>query len=350
MFFSDEINKKNKIDVEEISSFLKGYDVKYDYPEKTFVIRDKGSIISTGSLDGNVLKYFFTDCNYKGEGTISIIYNSLLNYLIEKGNTSYFVFTTPANKEIFSSLGLDLIYETKEVTLLEGGFSSYPSWIKSVKDQSFIDKNSKDKDEYINKKSIRGSIVMNCNPMTLGHLYLIEKAIEEADELIIFVVEEDKSVFPFKDRLKIMKEELKNYKNIKLVPSGPYIISSATFPTYFLKEEDDKLDIYTKLDASIFGEKIAKDLGINIRFLGTEPTDTVTRTYNKNIQRVLEDFNIQVKVIGRKELQGDIISASKVRNLLKQGKKEEAYTYLPDSTIDFLETEKGREIIDNIKI
>lgn len=339
MFFSDEINKNNKMDIEDIGEFLNKFNVKYDFPEKTFVIRDKGTIISTGSIEGNVLKYFFTDCNYKGQGTISIIYNSLLNYLIEKGHVSYFVFTTPTNKELFSSLGLNPVYETRDVSLLEGGFYSYKSWIKSVKD-SLNDKKNSDK--------VRGSIVMNCNPMTLGHVYLIEKAIEEVDELIIFLVEEDSSVFSFVHRWNIINQEFKNNKRIKIVPSGPYIISRATFPTYFLKEEDDKLDIYTRLDAGIFGEKIAKDLGIDIRFLGTEPTDLVTRTYNKNIRYVLEEFNIKVKVYDRKEFQGQIISASNVRKLLSKGQVKEAYNYTPKSTIAFLESEKGKKIVDKL--
>lgn len=36
----------------------------------------------------------------------------------------------------------------------------------------------------------------------------MEKALDEVDELLIFVVEEDKSVFPFKDRFGILQ---KNY-------------------------------------------------------------------------------------------------------------------------------------------
>ena len=37
---------------------------------------------------------------------------------------------------------------------------------------------------------------MNCNPFTLGHKYIVEKAARENDNVIIFVVEEDKSSFP----------------------------------------------------------------------------------------------------------------------------------------------------------
>lgn len=357
MYFSDAINKNNKMDIKDIEDFLNRFDVKYDYPEKTFVIRDKGRIISTGSIDGNVLKYFFTDCNYKGEGTISVIYNSLLNYLIDKGEASYFVFTSPKNKEIFSSLGLDLVEDTEDVSLLEGGFYNYKKWINEVENRLEIKDDLKKKEESSkenlktkdSKKYKLGSIVVNCNPMTLGHKYLIEKALDLVDELIVFLVEEDRSDFSFEDRWSIINKEFKNNKRVKIIPSGPYIISRATFPTYFLKEEDDKLDIYTRLDASIFGKKISKDLGIDIRFLGTEPIDTLTRTYNKNIKNILEGLNIKVEVVERKSFQGEIISASKVRRLLASDKPQEAYKYLPQSTIEFLESVKGIELIKKLQ-
>ena len=338
MFFSDEINKKNKLDIRDISSFLKDFHVDYDFPEKTFVIRDKGKIVSTGSVDGNILKYFFTAPEYKGEGTISIIYNSLLNYIIENGHNSYFVFTTPNNKNIFQSLGLNCVHQTSDVALLEGGFYNYDRWIKGIKARL----------EEKDKAETRGAIVMNCNPMTLGHKFLIDKALEEVDSLLIFVVEEDKSVFPFENRWQIMKAELKAYTNIELIASGPYIISQATFPTYFLKEQDDKLDIYTRLDAGIFGQKIAKDLEIDKRFLGTEPTDKVTAKYNENIKDILEKAGIEVKIVNRVEMDGKAVSASTIRALLKEGKEEKAYKYLPKATIKFLESEKGREIINKL--
>src|SRR5699024_11826575 len=112
-------------------------------------------------------------------------------------------------------------------------------------------------------KGTRPSIFMNCNPMTKEHKYLINQTLKKVDDIIIFVVEEDKSVFPFKYRFNIMKDELKNLDNVELVKGGPYIISQGTFPTYFIKEKDEMLSTYTELDGSIFGDKIAKDLEID---------------------------------------------------------------------------------------
>ena len=337
MYFSDEINFNNKNDIEEIKEYLKINHVDYNLPDKTFVIRDNGKIIGTGSADGNILKYFFSKDEYQGQGLMGIIYNSLLNYLFEIGFNSFFVFTLPCNKDIFKSLGLKEVYSTNRVSLFEGGFYNYGKWINEVK-KSINEKNG-----------IRGSIVVNCNPMTLGHKYLIEKALEKVDDLLVFVVEEDSSIFPFKDRYNIVKDELKDYKNIFVIKGGPYIISRGTFPTYFIKKKDEMLDIYTELDGSIFAKKIALDLEIDLRFFGEEPIDIVTLNYNNTLKSILEDNLISVEIIKRKELDNIIISASYVRELLRQGNIQQAFNFLPRQTIEYLESPEGKKIIDKLR-
>lgn len=337
MFFSDEINFNNAKDIEEIKEYLKINSVDYNHPDKTFVIRDKGQIIATGSADGNILKYFFSKEDYQGQGLMGIIYNSLLNHLLESGHDSFFVFTSPCNKTIFQSLGLKEVYSTKRVSLFEGGFYNYQKWIKGVQEHLKI------------KQGIRGAMVVNCNPMTLGHKYLIQTALEEVEDLLVFVVEEDSSIFPFIDRYNIVKEELKDYKNVRVIKGGPYIISRGTFPTYFIKKKDEMLDIYTELDGSIFAKKIAQDLEIDIRFFGEEPRDIVTQNYNNTLKSILEDNSIDVKIIKRKEIDNTIISASYVRNLLKDNNVEEAYIFLPKATIDYLQSEEGQKIVKEIQ-
>lgn len=337
MFFSDEINLKNPKEVEEIKAFLKIFNVDFDFPDKTYVIRVDGDIIATGSASGNILKYFFAKCTYSGQGAIGIIYNSLLEYMIQMGYSSYFIFTTPNNKTIFESLGLNEVFSTDRVILLEGGFYNYNNWIDKVK--KIVGE----------KRGKRGAIIVNCNPMTLGHKYLITKALEEVDELLIFVVEEDLSIFPFEARYNILVNEFKLDKRVKILKGGPYIISRGTFPTYFIKQKDEMLEIYTELDAKIFAKKIAKDLDIEIRFLGSEPKDIVTLAYNESLKEILENEDIDVKIITRIESDNRPISASYVRALLKTGKIDNAYMLLPNSTIEFLKSELGIDVINRIK-
>jgi len=78
---------------------------------------------------------------------------------------------------------------------------------------------------------------MNCNPFTLRHRYLIEKALEQCGYLIIFVVQEDKSAFPFEDRLRLVREGTADLDHVAVIPSGKFVLSSLTFSEYFNKAE-----------------------------------------------------------------------------------------------------------------
>lgn len=337
MLTSNFVNKRNNFEIKEIWNYLQTHGVVYDNPEVSVVVRDQGKIIGTGSLDGKVMKYFFLEDDYKGQGILAQIYNMLLTYLLDQGITEHFIFTKPENYYIFKGIGLKKVIETDKVLLLEGGFTTYKKWVKSIKDQ--LNPNA----------STRGAIVANCNPMTKGHKFLMEYAKSKVDELIIFVVEENKSVFPTEVRYNIVKNEYKNDPKVLVVKGGNYIISQGTFPTYFLKKVDDSLDIYTELDAKIFSQRIAKDLDIDIRFVGDEPIDRLTAKYNEKLYKSTLGVKLRLEKIDRKEEMGSPISASRVRKLIKEGKLEEAYSLLVDSTIEFLKSPEGKKIIKKIQ-
>lgn len=337
MLTSNFVNKRNNFEIKEIWNYLQKHGVAYDNPEASVVVRDQGKIIGTGSLDGKVMKYFFLEDDYKGQGILAQIYNMLLTYLLDLGVTEHFIFTKPENYYIFKGIGLKKVIETEKVLLLEGGFNTYKKWVKSIKNQ-------------LNPKaSTRGAIVANCNPMTKGHKYLMDYAKSKVDELIIFLVEENKSAFPTEVRYNIVKNEYKNDPKVLVVKGGNYIISQGTFPTYFLKKVDDSLDIYTELDAKIFSERIAKDLDIDIRFVGDEPIDRLTAKYNEKLYKSTLGVKLRLEKIDRKVEMGSPISASRVRRLIKEGKTEEAYPLLVDSTIEFLQSPEGEKIIKIIQ-
>ena len=337
MYFADELNLDSRNEVEELREFLKTFRVVFDKPDRTYVVRKEGKIIATGSIEKNILKYFFIDCTYSGQGIIGLIFNQLLEHILEEGYKTYFVFTTPNNKEVFKSLRLSEVGSTSKVILLEGGFYNIDDWINDVKK------------EIGPKKGKRGAIVANCNPMTLGHKYLVSEALEYVEELLLFVVEEDASVFPFKNRYEIVKEELKDMENVKVLKGGYYIISSGTFPTYFIKKQDDQLDVYTELDATIFAKRVAKGLDINIRFIGTEDKDIVTNTYNRALIKLLGDYDVETKLIPRLKIANKTVSATTIRNLIKEDKYEDAYKYLTKSSKRFLNSPNGEKIIQKIK-
>ena len=184
-----------------------------------------------------------------------------------------------------------------------------------------------------------GAIVMNCNPFTNGHLYLIEKAAMQVDHLFIFVVEEDKSYFSFSDRIDLVRKGVAGQvQNVTVIPSGKFVISTETFPEYFVKDALDT-DIYidTSYDIEIFAAYIAPALNIGIRFVGEEPFDYVTKQYNRDMKKILPQYGIEVMVVPRKsDARGDAISASTVRKLLEAGNMEEIKAIVPESTYQYL--------------
>ena len=181
-----------------------------------------------------------------------------------------------------------------------------------------------------------GAIVMNCNPFTLGHRYLVEQALNRCDRLIVFVVEEDKSVFPFADRLQLVKENLADLKNVLVLPSGEFIISSRTFEEYFNKESLQERKIDTSTDVTLFASKIAPCLNISVRFAGEEPFDTVTRQYNETMARILPQYGLEFVEIPRLTTNGTAISASRVRALAKAREFNKLKTLVPKKTLKYL--------------
>lgn len=181
-----------------------------------------------------------------------------------------------------------------------------------------------------------GAVVMNCNPFTLGHRYLIEKALEQCDYLVIFAVEEDRSDFPFADRLRLIDEGVADLKNVVVIPSGRFVLSSLTFSEYFNKSEMQDRTIDTSLDVKVFAQEIAPCLNIKKRFAGEEPFDSVTRQYNESMRTILPEYNIEFVEIPRLELEGEVVSASCVRTLLKERNFDAIKTVVPETTFKYL--------------
>lgn len=177
-----------------------------------------------------------------------------------------------------------------------------------------------------------GSIVMNCNPFTFGHRFLIEEALKTVDFLLIFVVEEDESVFSFQERFAMVCQGTADLERVMAVPSGPYILSKNTFPEYFQKIDDEDLKKNTEDDITLFAEKIAPKLGIKYRFVGEEREDKVTNEYNEAMKRILPRYGIQVVEIPRKTNSKAVISASRVRHCLSTDHMKELDELVPAST------------------
>lgn len=187
-------------------------------------------------------------------------------------------------------------------------------------------------------KQTVGSVIVNCNPFTNGHHYLISQASKLVDSLIVFVVEEDKSFFSFNDRYKLVKQGLNDIKNVFVLPSGKFMISTLTFPGYFIKDMPEAVGFDMSKDIMIFGKYIAPEFNITKRFLGEEPYDIVTKKYNENLKETLSEYNIEVVIFPRKKEGNEIISASRVRNYIKNKEFEKLKNFVPDTTLQYIKS------------
>ncbi len=183
-----------------------------------------------------------------------------------------------------------------------------------------------------------GAVVMTCNPFTKGHRFLVEYACKKVDHLYILVVEEDRFAFSFKDRISMVKRGTADLEQVSVLPSGKYVISDRTFMQYFKKDRVRNVEDMD-YDVHIFGEIVAKELGIQYRFLGEEPFDQVTAKYNETIKRILPSYGIVTVEIPRAKDKGDeIISASKVRKCIEAGEYDRLAGMVPDSTLGYLQS------------
>ena len=207
-----------------------------------------------------------------------------------------------------------------------------------------------------------GVIVMNANPFTLGHKYLIEKAKEQVEKLFVIPVKEDVSLFPYEERLEMIRCGCGGLATI--LEGSDYQISATTFPTYFLKDLSEASETQMRLDLDLFARHIAPSLGVTVRFVGTEPSDPLTARYNAIMKEVLPPQGISVIEIPRlKEIPGQAgddmrlagddenvmagldrpspapITATDVRNALEQGSFQAAAALTPPTTWPFLVAE-----------
>lgn len=167
---------------------------------------------------------------------------------------------------------------------------------------------------------------------------MIERVKKQTNVLYIFVVEENKSFFDFADRLKMVKLDVADIKSIIVLLSGRYILSTETLPGYFNKEEQPNVAFDATDDLELFGYVIAKEFGIEVRFAGEEPIDAFTRRYNQFMSNILPEYGVEFFEIPRKQIDGEVISASRVRKCMKKREYDSVkklvmpvvYNYLSD--------------------
>jgi [citrate (pro-3S)-lyase] ligase len=291
---------------------------------------DDGEIIATASRQGAVLKCVGVSPDHQGEGLASAVVTEVVTDAASAGLIHLFVFTKPANRQIFADLGFFPMAETAQMLLMENRRDGVQRFVAGL-------------DAPV-KEGVIGAVVANCNPFTRGHQYLITTAASQCDFLHIFVVSEEKSLFPAALRLEMVRRGTAGIPNCAVHPTGDYLISAATFPDYFLKDKAHAGDVKCELDLAIFAQCFAAPLHITRRYVGTEPYSLVTEKYNETMKVLLPPQGIEVREIRRAESGGRAISATRVRELLeKNGISDPELTeLLPESTLDLLRGWKPR--------
>lgn len=291
-----------EVEKKQTEEFLKNFELSYDndidFTLNAYVFEE---VVATVSVAKNIIKALAISDAYQGQSLANTLISKAVNYIYEQGYDNVFVFTKPSNSSIFKMMFFKEIISTSHISLLEYG-SSINSFLESIKQQ------------YNLYDSEYAAIVVNCNPMTKGHLYLIEQCALENEHVLVFVVEEDLSYFAFEDRFYIVEKECAKFSNVTVVPSTKYLISTQTFPTYFIKDHIDRDEKSIELDLKIFAKYFMKIFNIKIRYVGSEPYSPLTNQYNQAMKKYLSN----VKEIVRKKDGEEFISATKVRELIAQ--------------------------------
>jgi len=192
-FREQVINLQSKTERDQLEEFLKKQNLSLDRDiEYTVALFDGDKLAAAGSFSGRVLKCIAVDEEYKNMGLSSKIVTHLVNEAYSRGRTHLFIYTKPENKAIFSELGFYSIAEVPaKVVLME----NRPDGIKKYLEEIARDNGDK-KDS--------AAVIVNCNPFTLGHRYLIEYAASRCQRLHVFVLWEDKSSFPAEIRYRLV--------------------------------------------------------------------------------------------------------------------------------------------------
>ncbi len=347
-------------DFAEARRLLASQDLLYeDGCDDVVGVHDDGRLVGVGARAGFVLKMFAIDPEYQGGSILGELATELTRLGRDGGHDSFFVFTRPQSAPAFEQLNFKILVAEGTVTLLEygGGFESY---LAEHAPQIRPGRN--------------GAAVVNGNPFTYGHLYLVETASRRVDTFYLFMVREDRSVFPFAARIRLAREATAHLGNVVVLDTSRYAVSSGTFPSYFLKKLDAVALAQMRVDLRLFASRLAPAFFVKVRFVGHEPYDATTAAYNKTMREVLGPYDLELVEVERMRERGSIeifrrssaqagetagdaeghavpagfISATKVRAALARRDYDTLQRMVPDTTLAYLRSPEGMEIADRL--
>ena len=294
---------------------------KADYAVGIYDTDDR--LLATASLDGDTIKGVAVDESVRSEQLTPRMVTQILDYAARNGIGNPKVFTKPEYAPVFSAMGFTQVGLTDRAAMLEHSTTSladYLAYLRSLPRQGHT-----------------GCIVMHANPLTLGHMHLIETASRLCDTLFVIPVADNPAAeFTYHERHRMLAEATKGIANVQIVDGSHYAVSRQSFPSYFIKTLSDVTDTHISLDLDIFCRHIAPALDVRTRFVGDEPTDPLTARYNELMHQILPSKGIAVHQIARLASAAGPISASAVRQLLASGNLNQALDIVPQASVPAL--------------
>ncbi len=365
-------------DLERLQGFLERQGLAWDEGiVHSVMLEDAGEVVACGSCRGDVIVCLAVDEARRGENLLGQVFSHLVGWLVGQGRTRWFCFTKPHVRPLVEALGMHALAQTDEAVMLESRREGLAAYLRQV---------ARETEEQLARKAGGGergregegageaegasettggaacackaaggaegalaprvgAIVANCNPLTLGHMHLIETAAAQVDVLHVFVLAAEQGFMPAADRLALVRQATAGMPNVAVHSGGDYLISPATFPTYFHKDAATGLAANCKLDVALFAQRIAPALGITARFVGTEPTCAVTGQYNACMAQLLPQAGVELVVVERLVVEGAsdsgqptgaAISASTVRKLIQARDWQAIGRLVPACTLSYL--------------
>ena len=282
---------------------------------------EQGRLIACGARAGYVLKMLAIAPSHQGSDTLGELVTRLIQSGLAAGQDTLFVFTPPRNVPSFEALNFRLLVAHGEAALLEYG----PGLPAYLADHSACITPGRN-----------GAVVINGNPFTLGHRYLVTQAARQVDRLYVFVVREDRSQFPFALRLRMAREGTAHLGNVTVLDTSRYAVSAGTFPSYFMKRLDAVAEAQMQIDLRLFAQALAPAFHLAVRFVGQEPLCPTTAAYNRAMADVMAEHGIEWIEVPRAQAGGQPISASRVRAALAAGDRAALRDLVPPTTLAYL--------------
>lgn len=340
MYYIERVRPDDSALEQQVEHLLEANGLRRDpHLDYTCVLCDSAddTVVATGSCFRSTLRCLAVQKEHQGEGLLNQIVSHLLQVQLERGSYHVFLYTKNKNIPLFSSLGFaEIVHSPDGTSLLENRSSGFHDYCQHLKSSHLPGARA-------------AAVVFNANPFTLGHRALIERASRENDEVHVFIVSEDLSLIPFPVRSRLIRDGVADLPNVICHESGPYMISNATFPSYFLKDQPAANECHARMDAELFC-KIANFIGISARYLGEEPTSQVTGVYNQILSERLPQAGISCVVIPRKTApDGRIISASTVRMAIRCNDTETLKCMTPESTWQYFSSPEALPVLEAIR-